>query len=76
MAKPKSREGVGNNYKGSIWLANALAAILDRMQIEGISLNKLENFVPEEHAMHWQATFKFLKLLIEHWPRILEEESC
>ena len=41
----ESREGVGNNYKGSVGLANALAAMLDRMQIEGISLDKLENFV-------------------------------
>ena len=71
----ESRESVGNNYKGSVGLANALAAMLDRMQIEGISLDKLENFVPEEHAMHWQTTFKFLKLLIEHWPKILEEEN-
>ncbi len=71
----ESREGIGNNYAGSVGLANALAAMLDRMQIEGISLDKLENFVPEEHAMHWQTTFKFLKLLIEHWPKILEEEN-
>ena len=71
----KSREGRGNNYKGSVGLANALATMLDRMQIEGISLDKLENFVPEEHAMHWQTSFKFLKLLIEYWPKILEEEN-
>ena len=69
------KENLGNNYAGSVRLANSLAAILDRMQIEQVSLDKLENFVPEEHAMHWQTTLKFLKLLIEYWPKILEEEN-
>ena len=69
------KENLENNYAGSVRLANSLAAILDRMQIEQVSLDKLENFVPEEHAMHWQTTLKFLKLLIEYWPKILEEKN-
>ncbi len=57
-------------------LAAELARFLDQMQTEQVSFHKLKNLVPEEYAVHWQRTLRFLAILTEAWPRILAEEGC
>ena len=56
-------------------LAAALAELLDGAQIEEISLDRLEDLVPAELASHWQVTLDFLRIIREHWPRILAERQ-
>ena len=34
----------------------------------------LEELAPEEHAVHWQHTIEFLKIVTEHWPAHLAEQ--
>jgi ATP-dependent helicase/nuclease subunit B len=57
-------------------LAAELARFLDQMQTEQVSFDKLKDLVPEEYAVHWQRTLRFLGILTEAWPQILQEEGC
>jgi len=56
-------------------LAAELAALLDRVQTEGLGFDGLERLVPEEYAEHWRRTIEFLKILTAHWPGILAVEG-
>jgi ATP-dependent helicase/nuclease subunit B len=57
-------------------LARELARFMDQVDTEGLSYAKLEKLVPEELAHHWEATLDFLKIVVEHWPLILESEQA
>lgn len=56
-------------------LADELARLLDAVQIERVSFDRLSTLVPEDFAAHWQVTLDFLKLLTEAWPGILAERG-
>ncbi|MBV8535800.1 MAG: double-strand break repair protein AddB [Alphaproteobacteria bacterium] len=56
-------------------LAAELARLLDQVQTERLGFARLEKLVPEEHAEHWRRTIKFLEILTENWPKILETEG-
>ena len=56
-------------------LAAELGRLLDQVQIERLGFDRLANLVPEAYAAHWQITLKFLRILTDHWPRILAEEG-
>ena len=60
----------------AVRLAQELAKFLDQVQTEQLSLEKLKTLVPEDYAEHWQITLKFLGLLSEAWPKILEAEGA
>ena len=57
-------------------LAAELGRLLDQAIIEGVELSALSGLVPERYAGHWQTTLRFLTILTEHWPAILETEGC
>ncbi len=57
-------------------LANALGHLLDQIIIEELDIGALDQIVPEEFADHWQITLDFLKIISEHWPKILEEQGA
>lgn len=57
-------------------LADGLADLLDQVQTEQLSFDGLASLVPEEHAVHWQITLEFLKVLTEKWPVVLESLGC
>lgn len=52
-------------------LADELAALLDQIQTENLSFDRLADLVPDAFSEHWQITLKFLEILTEHWPEIL-----
>lgn len=54
-------------------LAAALARLLDEVQAEGLGFGRLDGLVPEELAEHWQETLKFLRIITETWPEVLQE---
>ncbi|TNE59487.1 MAG: double-strand break repair protein AddB [Alphaproteobacteria bacterium] len=56
--------------------AGDLGAFLDAVDREEVSLDKLEDLVPENLAVHWQRVLTFLKILTESWPQILQEEAA
>lgn len=58
------------------WLARELAVLLDQVQTERLSFDKLEGLVADRFAAHWQTTLEFLKVLTEVWPDILKAEGA
>lgn len=52
-------------------LAEALAALLDEMQIEEVGFERFADLVPADYAAHWGETLAFLEILREAWPKIL-----
>ena len=56
-------------------LAAELGHLLDRVETERLSFAGLSDLVPERFAAHWQGTLDFLKIVTEHWPRILVAEG-
>jgi ATP-dependent helicase/nuclease subunit B len=56
-------------------LAGALARLMDDVQTEQLSFDRLADLVPAAYAEHWQLTLKFLEIVTKHWPRILAEEG-
>ncbi len=59
----------------SLRLARELAALLDELQVEGVSFDRLDTLVPAEHAEHWQRTLTFLGILRGAWPALLAERG-
>src|SRR5215510_5234113 len=57
-------------------LAAELARLLDQVQTEQLTFERLRSLVPEDYAAHWQLTLRFLSVLTEQWPRILAAEGC
>lgn len=53
-------------------LAAELARFLDQVETEGLDLKKLQHLAPEDYAEHWQRTLDFLRIISEHWPKILK----
>lgn len=57
----------------SLSLAKDLATLLDQSHTEGLALSGLKSLVPQEDfADHWQNILKFLEIISDAWPKILE----
>ena len=59
----------------AVELARQLAKLLDDALREGVSFEGLSALVPAELSLHWQESLKFLAILSQHWPLILETEG-
>ncbi|WP_340107962.1 double-strand break repair protein AddB [Pikeienuella sp. HZG-20] len=57
-------------------LAEALAALLDECQNEGVPLSALDGAAEDDPAAHWSKTLDFLKLLRDAWPAQLAAEPA
>ena len=57
----------------ALLLARELAHLLDQVQTEGLSLDRLDGLVPEDYADHWAKTLEFLEILRAAWPAYLAE---
>lgn len=57
-------------------LADELARLLDQVQTERLGFERLAELVPADYAAHWQETLRFLSIVTEAWPAILEAEGA
>lgn len=57
----------------AVWLARDLASLIDEVEREGGSWEKLNDLVPEELAGWWQLTSEFMTIVSQHWPNQLQE---
>lgn len=57
------------------FLAAELANLIDVVNNENLSFDNLQNLVPEEYSSYWQETLKFLEIITQYWPAILEERK-
>ena len=53
-------------------LAAELAALMDLVETEGVSLDGLEKLVPEDFSAHWAQTLQFLQIVVATWPAYLK----
>ncbi len=56
-------------------LAAELARLMDVVETENVSLDRLDTLVPEEFSEHWQHTLDFLRIVTEFWPIHLRERG-
>jgi ATP-dependent helicase/nuclease subunit B len=56
-------------------LAGGLAKFFDEAQTQRVDLAKLEKIVPDRFAEHWRKIWRFLDILRDAWPAILESEG-
>jgi ATP-dependent helicase/nuclease subunit B len=57
----------------AVWLARALAELIDSIETEERDWTDLNNLQTGEHALWWQLTAEFLKIASAFWPARLEE---
>ncbi len=57
-------------------LAQELGRLLDQVETEGLSFDRLADLVPEDYADHWQETLEFLSIVTQAWPAIEQEQGC
>ena len=56
-------------------LAKELCSLMDLVYQQQLSFDKLSDIVPDEYAVHWQETLKFLAIITHYWPQILQDEG-
>ncbi|WP_142849049.1 double-strand break repair protein AddB [Telmatospirillum sp. J64-1] len=76
MAMGQGRGGKPPGPEQAARLAGELAKLLDQVQTEDLSFDLLEKLVPENLAEHWQVTLKFLEILTQNWPVLLEAHGA
>lgn len=59
----------------TIELAKTLEAFLDTLQAEEVNLSCLKTLIPESFAHHWQHSLKFLQMLHQKWPEIVQKQG-
>jgi ATP-dependent helicase/nuclease subunit B len=57
-------------------LAADLGRLIDEVWTERAAFDRLTALVPEDFARHWQVTLRFLTLVTDVWPAILEERGA
>lgn len=75
MSKPKEFGITDLSSAQACYLANELASLLDVVENEQLDFGKLQGLVPEQYSAHWQETLKFLAIITEFWPDILQERG-
>ena len=70
-----AREDFTQGYDKALLLADELGRFLDQLSIEELEFDRLYDLVPEDFADHWQVTLDFLKIVSEHWPKILQDHG-
>ncbi|MBI5164277.1 MAG: double-strand break repair protein AddB [Magnetospirillum sp.] len=70
------RGGLPPSPDQAVRLADELARLLDAVQIERLSFDRLANLAPADFAAHWQKTLEFLSILTGAWPAILAERGA
>lgn len=75
-ARPPEPDGRPPTPEQAARLAAELARLLDQVRTERLSLEALAGLAPEAFAAHWQITVRFLSVLSDVWPGVLEAEGC
>jgi ATP-dependent helicase/nuclease subunit B len=60
----------------AVRLAAELARLIDQVATERVGFERLAGLVPERYAAHWQITLQFLRVVTDHWPKVLEDEGA
>ncbi|MBS40392.1 MAG: double-strand break repair protein AddB [Rhodospirillales bacterium] len=72
--KKKSSESI--SIASAVRLASSLVVLLEEVETEQLDFSNLPNLVESDYATHWQLTLKFLGIISEQWPRVLNSLGC
>ena len=75
---PQARLGEGTGplpFDLAVRLAGELARLIDQVATERLDFAKVKDLAPAD-SEYWQLTVRFLDLVQENWPLILEEEGA
>ena len=64
-------QGQDVSAEQAVLLARALAQLLDQVQTERLSFDRLADLAPGRFSSHWRQTLNALKIVTEAWPAIL-----
>lgn len=56
-------------------MAQQLAELMDLVEREGKSLDRINEIVPDTYSEHWQKSLDFLKIVTQFWPDVLVERG-
>jgi ATP-dependent helicase/nuclease subunit B len=56
-------------------LAKELGRLMDMVETEGASFDRIAELVPEAFSEHWQKTLRFLEIVTRSWPHYLNEQG-
>ncbi|MEM7669613.1 MAG: hypothetical protein AAF317_10785, partial [Pseudomonadota bacterium] len=71
----RGEPGQGAPVSAAPDLARSLATLIDDFDEAGIPLDALDRATEGEHAEHWGRTLRFLDIVREYWPAIVNEEE-
>jgi ATP-dependent helicase/nuclease subunit B len=74
---PQARLGVGSGtiaFDQAVRLAAELAGLIDQVATERLDFSKVKDLAPAD-SEYWQLTVRFLDLVQENWPSILDGEG-
>lgn len=74
---PQARLGAGSGtiaFDQAVRLAAELARLIDQVATERLDFSKVKDLAPSD-SEYWQLTVRFLDLVQENWPAILEGEG-
>ncbi len=79
----KNADRAGDPYFGTMahtpaqaaQLAKELGRLMDMVETEGASFEKIASLVPEAYSEHWQKTLTFLEIVTGMWPDYLREQG-
>ena len=54
-------------------LAGELSKLMDQVETQSLTFDKLADLVPDNLSKHWQITLDFLTIISEVWPKFLSE---
>jgi len=57
----------------AVRLSSSLLTLMDQIEAQGVDWGRLDEIVPEDHALYWQMTRTFLRIVAEAWPAHLLE---
>lgn len=75
VAEFRSSTAAPADGKGAIDLANALVSLLEEIYFEGLDPATLKDCVPDDLAVHWQESARFLDIIGKFWPEWLESKG-
>jgi len=67
---------IANTPEAAVALAEALARLMDDMITRQVPWEKLDTLVPDELAVYWKESLKFLQFLYPQWRGILREQNA
>lgn len=71
-----AREDYTRGPEQDVMLASALGTLMDQVYTEDLDFARLPDLVDRaEFSAHWQVSIKFLSILSEVWPLILQDEG-